>query len=212
MHSPVRRQYQALADTYDRRWAYYIYATITAALDAIECKGTERALDVACGTGELARLLLAQWPGLTIWGLDLSDTMLRRARTKLCGNLHAALACGTATGLPFPDGAFDLVVCTNAFHYFPQPYRALAEMRRVLRPGGQLVIVDWCHDYWTCKVCHWYLRLTDPGYFRMYTSQACRLHLTAGGFEVRGARRFKISPLWGLMSFVARKAREAPSI
>ena len=61
---PVKQSYDRLAPVYDRRWRSYEDATLHAALDVISCRGAERFLDVACGTGELERLLLARCPGL----------------------------------------------------------------------------------------------------------------------------------------------------
>jgi ubiquinone/menaquinone biosynthesis C-methylase UbiE len=61
---PVMESYDRLATDYDQRWRSYEEATLNAALEAISCKETERLLDVACGTGELERMLLARCPAL----------------------------------------------------------------------------------------------------------------------------------------------------
>ena len=61
---PVMESYDRLATHYDRRWRSYEAATLNATLEAISCRGAERLLDVACGTGELERMLLARGPAL----------------------------------------------------------------------------------------------------------------------------------------------------
>ena len=205
VHKGVRDQYDAKAAAYDARWSYYTYATTTAALACLNYAGTERVLDLGCGTGELARLLLAQWPALWVVGVDVSAGMLARGAAKLRSNPHVHFLAASVTALPCADASFDAVVTTNAFHYFRDPARACAEMLRVLRPGGRVLVVDWCHDYLTCKLCQWYLRLTDPAHYRMYTLRQCAGHLTAAGFETGDAHRFKISPLWGLMTVTGTK-------
>lgn len=107
-----------------------------------------------------------------------------------------------ATHLPFADAAFDGVVCANSFHYFRQAERALREMKRVLRPGGWLVLVDWCDDYLSCKLCSWWLKWTDAAYFRTYALGDCERLLLKSGFEVIRRERFRVGVLWGLMRFV----------
>lgn len=61
---PVRQAYDHLAPAYDRRWRSYEDATLHATLEAVTCRAGDRFLDVACGTGELERLLRARYPGL----------------------------------------------------------------------------------------------------------------------------------------------------
>lgn len=107
--------------------------------------------------------------------------------------------------LPFPDGLFDHVICANSFHYFRTPVECLREMRRVMRPGGELVLVDWCDDYLVCKLCSLWLRLTDPAFYRTYSLAACEKLLHEADLEVRGRERFRIDWLWGLMRFTCRR-------
>ena len=79
-------------------------------------------------------------------GCDISAAMLaqRRAGTTAPPNVHFLAA--SAQALPYSTGAFDAVICTAAFHHFPEPAVALAEVRRILRPGGRLIIGDTCRD------------------------------------------------------------------
>jgi ubiquinone/menaquinone biosynthesis C-methylase UbiE len=96
-----------------------------------------RVLDVGCGTGQLATRMRGELPGTCVVGCDFSHGMLRRARAR---DAHAPWAQGDAGHLPFRDGTFDAIVSTEAFHWFPDPARALAEFRRVLRPEGRLLL------------------------------------------------------------------------
>lgn len=99
-----------------------------------------RILDVGCGTGALAEALLEAIPGCCMTGIDLSSAMVARARARLVG--RAEVREGDAERLPFHDGAFDLVVCNDSFHHYPNPDRAVFQMWRVLRRGGSLVMGD----------------------------------------------------------------------
>ncbi len=100
--------------------------------------GARRILDVGCGTGILAsRIQQEAGPAVEVFGCDWSAGMLERAvaRNSRVGWLQA-----DAADLPFGDAAFDAVVTTEAFHWFPDQGSALREFKRVLRPGGTVQI------------------------------------------------------------------------
>jgi ubiquinone/menaquinone biosynthesis C-methylase UbiE len=99
-------------------------------------------LDVGCGTGILLPLLRENMNGDGhVVALDLSVEMLKRASGK---GQPAVYVQGDAQSLPLPEGVFDWVLCNAVFPHFPDKLRALAELRRVLRAGGRLVI---CHAF-----------------------------------------------------------------
>jgi SAM-dependent methyltransferase len=103
----------------------------------------ERILDVACGTGVVAREALRMvGPGASVTGVDLNAGMLAVARAR---DRDGAIAWheGSVQALPFPDGAFTLVLCQQGLQYFPDRAAALSEMRRVLVPGGRIVLSVW---------------------------------------------------------------------
>ncbi len=93
-------------------------------------------LDLACGTGDFSRLIKRRIGGSRLVALDLTEPMLRRAAR------HGAPVCGDASALPFPDACFDAVLVGYGLRNFPALEAALAEIRRVLRPGGVLVSLD----------------------------------------------------------------------
>lgn len=102
------------------------------------------ALDVACGPGNFTRRFaeIVGADGLAV-GIDASETMLARGVGELRSAPQAgvALVRGDAVHLPFRDGSFDAACCFAALHLFAEPFVALDEMRRVLRPGGRIAIM-----------------------------------------------------------------------
>lgn len=108
------------------------------ALRALSARPGERVLDLGCGPADGAAWLRAR--GVNAIGLDYSAGML--ATAKKVKSLRGRLTRGDAGRLPFASGAFDHLVCTNSFHHYPDHRGALGEMRRVLRPGGRLLLVD----------------------------------------------------------------------
>jgi ubiquinone/menaquinone biosynthesis C-methylase UbiE len=104
-------------------------------------------LDVGCGTGTL--LLAAAervGPSGAVHGVEPSPEMAARARDKAeARGVPLDVVEGSAGSLPYPPGSFDVVFCTLVLHHLPESIRevAIREMRRVLRPGGRVVIIDW---------------------------------------------------------------------
>lgn len=108
--------------------------------------GHVRLLDVACGTGRTLHQLATAHPDLRYHGVDLSPHYVQAARRLLAGVPEVSLAVENAEALPYADGAFDVVTSVYLFHELPRNARrnVVAEMWRVLRPGGLLVIEDSC--------------------------------------------------------------------
>jgi ubiquinone/menaquinone biosynthesis C-methylase UbiE len=100
----------------------------------------ERVLDVACGTGCVARAAArCVGAGGTVVGLDLNEGMLAVAR-RVSAGAPIEWREGDAASLPFADGSFDAVTCQQALQFFPDRPQALREMRRVLAPGGRAAL------------------------------------------------------------------------
>ena len=100
-------------------------------------------LDLACGTGDFTAEILRRCPDAAITGLDLAPAMLDLARAKLGNHRNVTLVAGDAQDLSrFASSSFALVVCAFGFRNFHDKPRVLAECRRVLSPGGELVVLE----------------------------------------------------------------------
>jgi demethylmenaquinone methyltransferase/2-methoxy-6-polyprenyl-1,4-benzoquinol methylase len=113
----------------DRRWRRATVAAVVSPGD--------RVLDVACGTGDLA--LEARRAGANVTGLDFSPAMLERARAKAP---ELEWIQGDALALPFEDASFDAATVGFGVRNFDDLGAGLAELRRVLRPGGRLAVLE----------------------------------------------------------------------
>jgi ubiquinone/menaquinone biosynthesis C-methylase UbiE len=103
-------------------------------------------LEVAPGPGYLA-IELARFGRYRVTGLDISETFVAIARRNAAeAGVQADFRHGNASAMPFAGGSFDLVVCRAAFKNFSEPLKALAEMRRVLKPGGRAMVIDLRRD------------------------------------------------------------------
>lgn len=106
-----------------------------------------RVLDVGCGTGQFAVRLKAALPQVKVWGIDLVSDMLEKGTPRWRSHAGQVFPVqGDSERLPFASGSFDFVTCANSFHHYPRQDRAVAEMHRVLRPGGRLLIIDGYRD------------------------------------------------------------------
>ncbi len=110
-------------------------------MDLTKPRPGTRLLDLACGTGDLAWRAVAR--GADVVGLDIAPRMVALARTKpAAGAVRPAWLVGDMTSLPVPDAAFDIVTTGYGLRNVPDLPRALAEIRRVLKPAGVMCSLD----------------------------------------------------------------------
>jgi len=159
------------------------------ACDALELTASDRLLDVGCGTGAASRRA-AEVAGSVV-GIDLSSQILREAARLADGLDDVRFVRADAESLPFPNASFTAAICTNSFHHYPSPVRALREIARVLTPGARVVIGDPCADVWTVRIGDRFLRRLEPGHVRLYRSNEMSSFLYGAGLvDVRVRRLF----------------------
>jgi arsenite methyltransferase len=112
------------------------------ALDRLAPERTDRILEIGFGGGDLLAAILRAQP-LKLIGVDLSESMVKRARRRFHAALRSgqlALHCGSVEALSLGCEAVDKAVSVNSLYFWPDPERAFAELARVVRPGGRLVL------------------------------------------------------------------------
>ncbi len=136
----VARRYDAIKRFEPRDESWFIAGPLLRVLAGVE---NALVLDVATGTGRLPLALLRERFRGQIVGLDLSQGMLRQARRKLRSyEAQVCLIWQGASHLPFSDGTFNAVTCLESLEFMPRPLEVLAEMVRVLAPGGILFLTN----------------------------------------------------------------------
>jgi ubiquinone/menaquinone biosynthesis C-methylase UbiE len=172
----------------DRRISPWFQYTQQLAIDALELRADSRALDVGCGTGYAVRELAKRLPSGRACGIDISPAMVESARARIPAPLAARIEFreASSSAIPYADGAFTHILCTNSFHHYPDPVAVLREMQRVLVPGGQIAIFENAPDLSLyTRLWDLALRTFERGHVRYYTSRELEALLAAGGLVDR---------------------------
>ncbi|HVK87043.1 MAG TPA: L-histidine N(alpha)-methyltransferase [Kofleriaceae bacterium] len=129
---------------YDRHLGPVLFEPYALDLAARVPAGTRRILEVAAGTGRVTRhLLSALAADGTLVATDLNEPMLAEAASQLSSDARVRWQAADVQALPFDDASFDVVACQFGLMFVPDKPRALRELRRVLRPGGTLLLNTW---------------------------------------------------------------------
>lgn len=182
----ARSQYGRQAHAYSASASHARGADLDRLRDLLALDGTERIVDVATGTGHTALALAPHASQVT--GVDPTPEMLEEARALAAKRSVANVAFieGAAEALPFEDRSFDMATVRRAPHHFASIPRALAEMRRVLRPEGKLGLVDQItpDDPDGSDLLEGMERRRDPSHNRALTVDQWRDALATAGFAI----------------------------
>ena len=112
-------------------------------------------LDCGCGTGPMISLLYEKDPSKHYTGLDITPRMIETAKAKDLEGVKWVV--GDCENLPFGEDSFDAVICSNSFHHYPNPQAFFNSVKKVLRPGGRLIL----QDYTASKPLLWLMNHTE---------------------------------------------------
>src|SRR6266508_514355 len=201
----LRRYWDNHASRYDQRMGFLDRHLFGDTRAWVCSQATGDTLEVAIGTG----LNLDLYPdNLRLTGIDFSPAMLERARDRARKLGRAVdLQEGDAHALAFPDASFDTVVCTFSLCGIPDQRQAIAEMRRVLRPGGQLLLADHvAGSAWPVRAVQWLLELVTVPLGGEHLRRRPLEQVRAQGFQLKRHDRFKL----GIVERLAAR-KPAPS-
>jgi ubiquinone/menaquinone biosynthesis C-methylase UbiE len=184
-----KRVWDKAAPSYDRQIAFFERIQFAGGREWLGERAHGRVLEVAIGTG----LNLPHYPAdVAITGIELSPAMLAIARQRATGlGRDVDLREGDAEHLPFDDASFDTVVCALSLCTIPSPRAAVAEMRRVLRPGGRLLLLDHIGSTWPpIYAAQWLLERITIRAGEHFTRRQLPL-VKAAGFQIVETERLK---------------------
>ncbi|WP_312636346.1 class I SAM-dependent methyltransferase [Oscillibacter sp.] len=163
------------AATYDEdikgQHARNLYPVLLKKLSGLDFNTT---LDLGCGTGTVMQAILQSFPDKRVYGIDISENMLQKAKEKLQDNAYLTL--GDSEHLPYANETFDVVYCNDSFHHYPAPEKVIAEVYRVLKPTGSFIISDCWQPFFGRIIMNAFMRFSSEGDVKMYSKhEICRL-------------------------------------
>jgi len=152
-HQNYVSNYQRIAKLITKNYIHRLFTPdCLSVLPELNLRENVRILDVGCKNGKLIFKLASFLKSGELHGVDIEPDCIKRNQTQNHYE-NVYFHCSPAENMPFEDGYFDLIVCTNALHHFPQRVRALDEMYRVSKPEGELYLLEGIRDQkWKAKL------------------------------------------------------------
>lgn len=158
----------------------------------LDVRENVRFLDIGCGTGwavgQAAKLVNDK--GL-FYGVDLSSKMIEKAKENFRGKANFHFLQANVESVPLDSDFFDVIICTNSFHHYPNPNQAVSEMYRLLKRGGKVYILDPLADAWIIKLADRFIKLFEPEHVKIYSTKEFQKL-----FEQAGLKYSSVSINW----------------
>ena len=187
-----KNHFDEMSSDYSNALSKYTEPMHYALVEELDGKNFKTLLDVGCGNGIFLSMVLNKFD-VEESGIDISPGMIEKS-TELLDD-RADLKVGDSEHLPWNDKYFDIVTCSASFHHYPSPELVLKEMKRVLRPGGILMIVDpFTSNELLRFVVNIFIKFSKSGDVRIYSQKEMRELLEKCGFtlikwETKGPQR-----------------------
>jgi ubiquinone/menaquinone biosynthesis C-methylase UbiE len=177
------------AETFDGKSLKYDYlrSAQLGVISLLNFKENVNMLDIGCGTGwALGQAAKYNGDKGAFYGVDLSEKMIEKAKENFKGRENFHFIKANAEEIPLDGNFFDIIICTNSFHHYLHPDKALKEMHRLLKNGSKLYILDPIVDNWFFKVISNTFHLFDPAHVKLYSTKEFQELISGAGLRYAG--------------------------
>jgi ubiquinone/menaquinone biosynthesis C-methylase UbiE len=167
-----QKKWDSKAESYDKRRYDYFRFMQRKTISFIPLRAGDYLLDMGCGTGWAVRYAagIIKENGKA-YGIDLSSRMIEKAKENSSNYQNVSFYQANAEKLPFENNFFDFIICTNSFHHYLNPSKALDEVYRVLKTGGKIFIADVTTDGFIVKMVDKLSSKREPEHVKYYSTQ-----------------------------------------
>lgn len=169
------KRWDSWAGTYDMKRFDFFRHFQKKAVEMTQLKEGQSFLDIGCGTGFAVRYAAdTRMDNGNFCGIDLSEKMIERSVQNSTDFRNVHFYRANVEAMPFENDVFDSAICTNSFHHYPDPIKALEEIRRVLKPEGRIYILDATPDYPMTRLMENIIKRREPSHVKLYSTKEFR--------------------------------------
>ncbi len=174
-------------------WRYdYLRNAQSGVISLLDVRENISFLDVGCGTGwaigQVAKLVNNKG---FFYGVDLSPKMIEKAEQNFKGNDNFHFIKANAESIPLDDDSFDIIICSNSFHHYLYPDKALKEIYRLLKYSGKSYILDPTADNFVFRIADKIIRVFEPGHVRLYSTKEFNKLIVNAGLKYISSEKIK---------------------
>lgn len=145
-------------------------------------------LDIGCGTGWAVGQVAKEVENKgSFFGVDLSQGMIDKARMNFKGYDNFHFIRSNSESVPLGSDLFDIIICTNSFHHYLHPDRAMNEICRLLKPGGKIYILDPTADFPLIRFIDRFIKFFEPQHVKLYSSGEFKTFMLNAGLKYSGS-------------------------
>ncbi len=195
-HKSNEKKWDEWAQSFDNKWAApfrYLQKQVIAIADI---KPDTNFLDVGCGTGWALRYAagLLNMQGNFI-GVDISERMIEKAREHSRGMTNIKYYKANAEELPLENNWFDVIICTNSFHHYLNPAKALGEAYRVLKQKGKIYVLDITTDDFITGWIDVQIKKMEKEHVKQYSTAEFKYMFSKAGLKYIKSKIIMVYPL-----------------